>query len=145
MAVDRMKAISLLQPWASLVMMGLKHWETRSWPTKHKGDIAIHASKGMCEAGCDLMVRDETLRMFAAKGMFPSFNELPRGVVLGVCSLHQCVRSDSLTAAEVGSDAAYGDFSSGRWCWFLMVKEKFKEPVPARGMQGLWNWERPGV
>ena len=41
-----MKAISLLQPWASLVVMGAKTIETRGWGTKYRGPILIHASKG---------------------------------------------------------------------------------------------------
>lgn len=40
-----MKVISLLQPWASLVILGHKKIETRSWNTKYRGDLLIHASK----------------------------------------------------------------------------------------------------
>lgn len=41
-----MKAITLTQPWASLVACGAKKIETRSWRTHHRGWIAIHAAKG---------------------------------------------------------------------------------------------------
>jgi len=41
-----MKAISLLQPWATLVVTGVKTIETRSWGTKYRGPILIHASQG---------------------------------------------------------------------------------------------------
>jgi activating signal cointegrator 1 len=41
-----MKAISLLQPWATLVVMGVKTIETRSWQTPHRGELLIHASLG---------------------------------------------------------------------------------------------------
>ncbi len=40
-----MKAISLLQPWATLVAIGAKRIETRSWATNYRGPLAIHASK----------------------------------------------------------------------------------------------------
>ncbi len=40
-----MKAISILQPWASLVALGHKKIETRSWNTKYRGELLIHASK----------------------------------------------------------------------------------------------------
>ena len=40
-----MKALSLTQPWAELVVLGEKQWETRSWRTSHRGRIAIHAAK----------------------------------------------------------------------------------------------------
>ena len=41
-----MKVLSLLQPWATLVVMGIKQIETRSWSTAHRGTLLIHASKG---------------------------------------------------------------------------------------------------
>jgi len=39
-----MKAITLWQPWAGFVAAGMKRMETRSWPTGHRGEVAIHAS-----------------------------------------------------------------------------------------------------
>ena len=40
-----MKAISIHQPWANYVVLGLKQYETRSWHTKIRGRVAIHAAK----------------------------------------------------------------------------------------------------
>ncbi|TWH47470.1 ASCH domain-containing protein [Sporomusa sp. KB1] len=40
-----MKAITILQPWASLLACGAKQIETRSWPAKYRGPIAIHTGK----------------------------------------------------------------------------------------------------
>ena len=34
----------------------------------------------------------------------------------------------------------FGDFSIGRWLWFLEDVQRLEEPVPARGYQGIWNW-----
>src|SRR3546814_21127441 len=39
------KAISLWQPWASAIALGHKSIETRHWPTKYRGELAIHAAK----------------------------------------------------------------------------------------------------
>lgn len=39
-----MKAITIWQPWAEFVAAGVKHNETRSWATKYRGPIAIHAA-----------------------------------------------------------------------------------------------------
>ncbi|MFL5577327.1 MAG: ASCH domain-containing protein [Gemmatimonadaceae bacterium] len=41
-----MKALTLTQPWATLVAIGAKTIETRSWPTHYRGEVAIHAAKG---------------------------------------------------------------------------------------------------
>ena len=40
-----MKAITIIQPWATLIALGEKQFETRSWFTKHRGELAIHAGK----------------------------------------------------------------------------------------------------
>ena len=41
-----MKALSITQPWATLIAIGAKTIETRSWSTLYRGDLAIHAAKG---------------------------------------------------------------------------------------------------
>ncbi len=43
--MSMMKCISLHQPWASLVVLGAKKFETRSWPTSYRGPLLIHAAK----------------------------------------------------------------------------------------------------
>ena len=40
-----MKVISIKQPWATLILEGLKEYEFRSWKTKYRGELYIHASK----------------------------------------------------------------------------------------------------
>src|ERR1700694_3122793 len=45
-----MKALSLWQPWASLIAMGLKEFETRHWATSYRGPLVIHAAKRPLEA-----------------------------------------------------------------------------------------------
>ena len=40
-----MKAISIHQPWASLIAFGEKRFETRSWKTDYRGPLLIHASR----------------------------------------------------------------------------------------------------
>lgn len=46
-----MKAVTLTQPWATLVAIGAKQIETRSWPTNYRGPLAIHAGKGPSTIG----------------------------------------------------------------------------------------------
>ena len=42
-----MKALTIKQPWATLIMQGDKRFEFRSWQTKYRGDLLIHAGKGI--------------------------------------------------------------------------------------------------
>ncbi len=132
-----MYALSLLQPWASLVMMGVKTVETRSWSTAYRGSLMIHASKG--KAGS----------LFASEPPFkkyiPDFNKLPFGCILGKVTLEQIYPMEAFDMADESinrltlEEKAFGDYSSGRYAWVLTEPQVFLEPVPARGMPGLWQ------
>ncbi len=131
-----MKALSLTQPWATLVIQGRKRFETRGWPTYHRGQIAIHASKGMPAYA------KEAAREF---GLEP--DALPRGVILGTVHLVGVAPTadvkKALQWAEDHLELAYGDYDEGRWAWQLVMPREFAEPIPARGALGLWEWEAP--
>jgi hypothetical protein len=48
-AIVNMKALTVLQPWAQLLILGAKRYETRSWKTKHRGPLLIHAGRAFFE------------------------------------------------------------------------------------------------
>lgn len=81
-----MKAITIRQPWATLIALGEKHFETRSWQTKYRGKLAIHAGKMIDKKACENMFIKETL----AKHGILSYKELPTGVVLATVDLVDC-------------------------------------------------------
>ena len=81
-----MKAISLLQPYASLVLAGLKPFETRTWPTDYRGDILIVSSKGHI----DVNMRSERVLskvLKANRRKIQEFTDGPKGVMLCVAKL----------------------------------------------------------
>lgn len=91
-----MKALTLWQPWASLVAIGVKTIETRSWATKYRGPLAIHAAKhsplaARKFADDDLHVRDALVR-----NGYKSWHDLPQGCVIATCSLVDAIRTDAL-------------------------------------------------
>ena len=49
-----MKVLTIKQPWATLIMQGDKRFEFRSWQTKYRGDLLIHAGKGIDKNGMKL-------------------------------------------------------------------------------------------
>lgn len=136
-----MKAISLLQPWASLVVAGHKRIETRGWGTLHRGPLLIHASKG--KAG-KLLVAEPPFTQYT-----PDFDALPFGALIGQVTLVGCVRihADEWLDAEMEKltleERAFGDYRAGRWAWMLEDAEAFEEPVPMRGSLGLWETAWP--
>ncbi len=145
-----MKAISLTQPWASLVAIGAKKIETRSWRTHHCGLLAIHASAGFPVDCRDLCAEDPFYAALAAAygapGEHPCYRELtgrlPRGAVVAVVRLIGCAPTALLRPAE--PEATFGDFSPGRFAWILQLVERIEPPIPAKGLWewGLWEWRR---
>lgn len=155
-----MKALTLTQPWASLVACGAKRIETRSWATKHRGPLAIHAGKMIYEA----QLIDLLTRWAVRGGLHPVcgsmgshhekiWEKLPFGAVIATCTLVDVVPTDSLTVGVldqvkrrnglVGYDFTerqFGDFTPGRFGWMLEDICPIK-PVPARGYQNLWDWD----
>ena len=140
-----MKAITIWQPYASLIICGLKRFETRSWSTKCRGPLIIHAAKkwdreraGDVERVQELIKKyinlnhldDDHLKMLIR----PIGETL--GCALGAVRLTDCQQMDSgrsLFENEVGS------FGPGRYGWSCLSPVPFSEPILAKGMQGLWN------
>lgn len=124
-----MKALTISQPFASLIADGHKWIENRCWETKYRGPLAIHAGKGT-----QYLDRHELA-------------EYPTGV-LAVCQLVACFRLADLDRLhdrlrDVGrtvEEVRNHEHAEGPWCWMLADVEKFDEPVPYRGAQGLWEW-----
>ncbi len=129
-----MKAITLWQPWASMVAVGLKTYETRSWPTTYRGPLAIHAAK--------YVVPDSQLpKLLIAEAeawMDLSLADFPRGVIVATAHLSICRRAENIPRDLRNH---WGNFAQGRWAWLLSAVTAVDPPIPARGYQRLWNWD----
>lgn len=158
-----MKALTIWQPWASLIMAGAKPYEFRGWrpPASLIGQrIVIHAAArkvDMMEAG----------DMFALLSMRESFPlEAAQTCLIAEKSIPilNCLLGDGLPMAagigtaivgepRLGTDIA-AEFGVPRandsdrdqhanWGWPMLDIEAWPEPIPMRGKQGLWNWPVP--
>jgi hypothetical protein len=141
-----MKAITILQPWASLIACGAKKIETRRWPTSYRGPLAIHAGK-MPFYSMPFLNRE--LHKLANALELPdifSFDKLPLGAVIAIADLVDCIEmTDQLFATQYETDQgkkeiAFGHWERGRYAWILDNVRPI-EPVPAKGMQRIWNWD----
>ena len=91
-----MKTITLTQPWASLVAIGVKQIETRSWQTSYRGPLAIHAAKGFPKWAKELCYTEpfkSVLALNVRENMAGQFylshviNNLPTGCIVATCEL----------------------------------------------------------
>ena len=119
-------------------MAGIKKYETRSWTTKHRGWLAIHAAK--TRGG---------LHYFPASWValveleVKHFDDLPRGCILGIVYLDNIFETHGTMVST--ADRMYGDWGPGRYAWKITTRIPFDEPIPARGFQRLWNWQMPDM
>jgi ASCH domain len=114
------RALSLWQPWASLVASGRKRIENRPWPTKVRGRVLIHAGKKVDDPmGCAAMC--------ARLGVpLPDERSLERGGIVGAVTIVDCVeRSDD--------PFFFGPFG------FVLEDARPIALVPCRGMLGFFS------
>lgn len=142
-----MKAITLWQPWATLLAVGCKHMETRSWPTKYRGEILIHASKKpYSQVRKILPTKDRRyIEDLLQIKYFNGERNIPTGVIVGKAELAACVKITEAFRSGMANirpeEFILGDFTTGRYAWVMKNPVLFKEPIPAKGMQGLWNYD----
>ncbi len=140
-----MKALSLWQPWASLVADGTKRVETRSWRTSHRGPIAIHAAA--TRAGWEDLDEEVALLLglkCVPPRRAPRPSDYAHGAVVAIADLVHCeVMDEGLLASEDRLERLVGDWRLGRFAWFLENVRPVQAPIPARGRQGLWEWKAP--
>lgn len=144
-----MKTITLTQPWATLVAIGAKRFETRSWRTFHKGTLAIHAAKGFPEEAIVLCFEEPFASVLSGAGITKP-GDLPRGVIVAVSDLNGCHPTDrcrcGIVPPQPGTqEHAFGDYRPGRWFWELRNVRPVLPPIPVKGAQGLWVWDETGL
>lgn len=135
-----MKAISLWQPWASLVAHELKHFETRHWPTNYRGTLAIHAAKRKA----DFYELNPTIIQSLLNVGYMKLSELPYGCIVCTVNLVDCEPTEEVVKRTwfkeiAATELHFGDYSPGRFAWQLDTPI-FMGDTPARGSQGFWEW-----
>ncbi len=144
-----MKCISLWQPWATLIAIGAKHYETRSWFTPHRGPLAIHAAKKKDPYGLEACTKDPRFAAALAAAGITSPDALPFGSILCVVDLVNVYRvtKDGLLAPGGMSvrgmpssiEQAFGDYAVGRYAWLLQNVRRLPSPIDFKGAQQLFD------
>jgi activating signal cointegrator 1 len=138
-------ALTLWQPWATLIAIGVKSFETRSWETAYRGPIAIHAGKNrrglaLCrgEPEIEQALADAGYLLTASpRDIDRGWRAVPLGSIVAVAELSACWPTDRVVSE--GRHDAYGDYSPGRWAWRLRRVCPLAEPVLCGGLQGIWT------
>jgi len=144
-----MKALTLWEPYATLIAAGFKEVETRGWYTSYRGELAIHAGKSKAVG------EDMSRITFALAHHGFELPELVYGAVLCVVRLVACVPT---ALVEVSApklrpafapkrgwefERQFGNYDAGRWAWILTGLRCYHPPVPANGSRKLWDFTPP--
>lgn len=141
-----MKALTIIQPWATLIASGHKMNETRSWKTNYRGEVLIHAGKNPKDYTSGVYIDDPDGPYFHEAGITPNnFEELPRGSIIGKATLVNCIHinkefRDHLKRSNP-AEYAFGDYRIGRYAWVFENPVLFEKPIPARGRQGYDGYQ----
>lgn len=133
------KALTVMQPWATLIAIGAKRIETRPRNMHYRGPLAIHAGKSIQHLS---MWVTEPMRTVLREAGITSPDQLPLGAVLCIVDIVDVVpivRSPHIATNE----RHFGDYTPGRYGIVLSNVRMFDTPIQCSGKQGLWNWQPP--
>lgn len=132
MEVGFMKVITIKQPFATLIAEGLKEYEFRTWRTKYRGEILIHAGKGVDKK---------------AMKKFEKYNlDYPSGCIIAKVNLTDCVYIDDKVREMLKkkNELVYGSvINHTEWEGYGFKLENVKkiEPISINGKLSLWDYE----
>jgi hypothetical protein len=148
-----MKALTIWQPWASLIVAGAKPWEWRGYPAPRAligQRIAIHAGARpvrtdeiaeiweQLEAGDSSLLADK-----AAHILRRATTAFWRGCIVGTAQLGIPITADDWARQHAAPGYDSDRIDHHKWAWPLGAIEVFEPPIPARGAQGFWEWQEP--
>lgn len=152
------RAITLWQPWASLIALDIKEYETRSWETKYRGKLLIHAAARIEKRAEKLAILDQLKGTEFYIPMFRQLlekNDFPYSCIVAIADLTDCLLMtdcslDSSEALRKHSkkhciwikspsplERAVGLWQPSRYAWKLENVRPIT-PIPCQGRQGLW-------
>lgn len=125
-----MKVLTIKQPWATLIMQGYKRFEFRSWQTKYRGDLLIHAGKGIDKEAI------KRLEKYLPK-------ELLTGKILGKVTLVDCIKMSPEFKERLlkeNKDIYAKSSFQENYGWQMDNVQVFKESIETKGHLSLWEY-----
>ena len=142
----RVAAISLWEPWATLMAIGAKKIETRSWATRHRGALLICAAVRKNNREMQQLIMDRPFYAALEGGL----TRLWHGHAVALVDLDQCLSTTpgantwpvGASLSLRGLEKSFGDYSPGRFAWITTGLRRLK-PFPVKGRQGLFRVTMP--
>lgn len=124
-----MKVLTIKQPFASLIANGYKTYEFRSWKTKYRGELYIHAGNGI-DKKCMDMVKEYEL-------------DYPNGYIIAKVNLVSCILVDEKMSKKLREEnpKVYTQDYTGYYAWKLDNVQLLDNPIKVSGKLSIWNYE----
>lgn len=152
MTTTIIKAISLHEPWASFIPMGLKKYETRSWYTSYRGPLLICSAKKTSNAQklTHNYIIHKYQQLLTETDNYVEWQDLPFGCAIlyetakpnALVNLTNCIRmTPQFINQQPEAEIDTGDWKVGRFAWQLDNIRPITPPIKVIGKQGLFNVE----
>lgn len=126
-----MKALTIKQPYATLIAEGIKEYEFRTWKTNYRGEFLVHAGKGK---NIQYMEKFKVLDL-----------EYPSGCIIAIASLENCIevtnefrnilkKKNPILYSHIINDKNWKGYA------FKLTNVKKIENIPAQGKLSFWNY-----
>ena len=124
-----MKALTIKQPYASLIVNGYKEYEFRTWETNYRGKLLIHAG---------LTLEPPLLNKVESYNI-----EYTKGAIIGEVELTDCILVDETLDKKLRklNPNIYANDHVNMYAWKLENIKKYDKPIYIKGKLGLWNYE----
>ena len=146
---DGCMCLTMHQPWASLLVYGIKRIEGRTWPTRYRGRLWIHAARKAPEPETIESCRAQYTALYAMDGVeeeggvaWPS--SYPTSCLIGCVELVGCVDQDTLQQLSPLSDSLRAESESAQ-CWLCEAPHRLIVPFAMPGQHKLWKLEKKVV
>lgn len=130
-----MKVLTIKEPFASLIKDKKKFIETRSWKTKYRGELYIHA-------GLSTYKKDDGEKLYLELVKETKINP---GKIICKCNLEDCIYMNEEFIADLKQnnyqEYVLGDYKVGRYAWVLTDIKPLENPIEAKGKLNIWNYE----
>lgn len=124
---DIMKALTIKQPWASLIINGYKEYEFRSWKTNYRGKILIHAGLAMDREACERV---------------SCYNlDYIKGAIIGEAVITDCILVSDSFKKELMDINPLVYNRTDVYAWKLENIVMYDKPIFVKGKLGLWNYD----
>jgi hypothetical protein len=137
-----MLTLSICQPWAHLIIAGIKRVENRTWRTPVRGRIAVHATRLVVRSWSEIfdhggprVAFDEEVAFEDDGTVLPAMAALPVGAIVGTVEVYDC-----LEEMDLPDDLLLHDpFVAGPWVWLLRDPRPLAVPFACKGKLRLWE------